>query len=166
MGKSLKAVNATMVLIVALAGMVGLSPVAEASEVVEGRVECLNSGVLGIWVEARDSTSGWAQHSAVMEAMVLPGAKDYRFELDRGGPYRLHVGCGYFPGHGSADNWPVTARSEWLDGSGHKLSCNNIWPPANWLSNLAAKYGGVWLYRFDLSRGIDHEKCGRPNKVL
>ncbi|MGB8860944.1 MAG: extracellular solute-binding protein [Ilumatobacteraceae bacterium] len=85
----------------------------QSSEPVQlaGTVECASGEpVVGIWVEAEswpDANDGWAVFDP-----TDPGKANFTYTLQRGGRYRLHVGCG-----GSSATWGSTNSTGFVTGS-------------------------------------------------
>lgn len=75
---------------------------------ISGEVECASgASVVGVWVEARDGGSGWADRQ-VKEG----GRTRYDFVLPNGGQYQLHVGCGGTDAEWGATNYtPFVANT-------------------------------------------------------
>jgi hypothetical protein len=74
------------------ASMFAIASPQPAHATVWGTVDCVNKQVLGVWVEAQDSTKrGWAS--------ITPIEGNYRYswshsKINVGDVYQLHVGCG------------------------------------------------------------------------
>lgn len=115
--------------------MVQLAAPASAAKAVTvtGYVTCINSyAPVGIWVDATSSTDGWAKKTGPNPQTGWAKVK-YSFSLNKGGTYRLHVGCG-----GDAQRWGMTAKSSLLSGSSTKtVTCNDVppWIPG-WLATI------------------------------
>lgn len=124
---------------------------ASAGTTVTGRVTCINSYVTGVWIQARSSSSGWASTSMPIHMGGLSQA-DFRFTLNKGGQYQVHVGCG-----GSSRAWKVDAQSAFVAGSGHQFTCNDIDPVLLKIGNWAIKreFGS----KVDLTHGIPFRVC-------
>ncbi|WP_265979191.1 hypothetical protein [Arthrobacter sp. MI7-26] len=124
---------------------------AAGATTITGRVTCINSTVEGVWIQAQSSASGWASWSM---PIVLGGLSqaDFRFTLNRGGQYQVHVGCG-----GSSRNWKVDAKSGWVSGSGHRFTCNDIGNFLALIGNWALKR--EFGFKVDLTQGVSYGAC-------
>jgi len=94
------------------AGLVGITLL--SSRGIAGEVSCASGRpVVGVWVVAMSSPSGFATHTPVGRSI-----QDFTYTLRRGGNYLLHVGCG-----GSRNQWATTNSSPQLAGTPHRLIC-------------------------------------------
>lgn len=84
---------------------------------VNGRVRCESAAaVVGIWVEAVDGGSGWADVSVDPDGTTV-----FSKVLDRPGEYQLHVGCGGTPGE-----WASSYFSEYVTESNLSFVCRDL----------------------------------------
>ena len=91
---------------------------------ITGKVSCLgNEQVEGIWVDAVNGGSGWADW---YETNSNGSEVEFKYVLPNGGAYNLHVGCG-----GSKQIWKNTYSTE--TGSGtiqdhnfHFFTCQDV----------------------------------------
>lgn len=101
------------------------APAAAATNIA-GSVACVSTNnVVGIYVHANSSTSGWA-------TMSVPGgtasAVSWTYSLNNGGTYWLDVGCG-----GTPQNWATNNYSDTYSGNSSGLICYDMTyevPPA------------------------------------
>lgn len=132
-----------------------IAPAATAStaQTVTGRATCINKQApVGIWVDAQSSKDGWATMTGPNPSTGWARVK-YSFKLDKGGSYRLHVGCG-----GSPQSWGLTATSGSISGSPSKVvTCNDV---PDWLMIIWRALGPAGLAKLDLTRGIAYKTCG------
>ncbi len=72
---------------------------------ISGKVSCIgNEQVEGIWVQATNDGSGWAdKHQTDSDGAVVV----FTYVLPNGGAYNLHVGCG-----GSEQHWNTISTTE------------------------------------------------------
>jgi len=82
-----------------------------------GLVRCASGApVVGIWVEAAASGSGWAARSEAGTSEV-----QYRYTLPVAGRYQLHVGCG-----GGEDDWDSSNFTPFVEGSPYTFLCQDV----------------------------------------
>ena len=140
---------------VASALLVMLAPPAAAdSERIEGHIGCINSQhPVGVWVQAKDSKSGWADiHMPVYLGSL--SKVDYSYLLDRGGEYQVHVGCG-----GTPDHWASDIHSDDVSGS-HNFLCNDITEIDQDAWNaIANEVVGVFKDIVHLDEGVPRNHC-------
>ena len=87
------------------------SPVAESSVPIDLEVRCdTGDEVAGVWVQTAISSSGFAEPA---------GDGHFRFTLDSGGPFVVHVGCGEADGRWLAVGW-----SPILEGTTGEIVCS------------------------------------------
>ncbi|PVZ94986.1 hypothetical protein DDQ50_00135 [Amnibacterium flavum] len=106
---------------------------------------------VGVWIEAESSTSGFAEWKTPIVVGGLTSAK-YKFNLDRGGRYAVHVGCG-----GSAEDWALDLPSDWVDGNKNNFVCNDIHPALSAAAGAVLKKLGK--ARAALAQGIPYGTC-------
>lgn len=134
------------------------APVHAAAPVtVAGTIGCINSASpVGVWIEAESSTSGWATKKV---PITLGGHSkvDYSFTLDKGGRYKVHVGCG-----GTPQDWGTVLKSTtWVSGTKNNFVCNDAHP----LSIAAFKaIAGRIFGKADLTQGVPYKNC-KPTKA-
>jgi len=125
------------------------------SETIHGQIGCINNASpVGVWIEARSSTSGWASHEVPIELGGLSKV-NYSYTLDHGGPYSVHVGCG-----GTPEHWATDLRSEYVSGSQDFL-CNDM----NWIEGMAwdiikgRVFGSFGPSAKKLTQNVPYGKC-------
>jgi hypothetical protein len=124
------------------------------AETISGQIGCINNASpVGVWVQAQNSTSGWADHKVPIELGGLSKV-DYSFTLDRGGPYQVHVGCG-----GTPASWASDIPSDNVTGS-HDFLCNdmNQLEGAAW-SAVRTEIFGAFGRKVDLTQGVPYGHC-------
>lgn len=139
-------------LVATLCLLLGASPgQAEAATnvAVRGQVTCINSYVVGVWVQAESSKSGWASWKVPI-SLGGHSKADYNFTLNKGGRYQVHVGCG-----GTAKDWKVNAKSGYVGGAKNNFVCNDIHPALNWFKRLTP------LRKLDLTQGVAYKTCSK-----
>jgi hypothetical protein len=135
----------------ALALLPATSAVAGPRTVVTGEITCLNNASpVGVWVDARNGTDGWA---TITVPIVIGGHSKvrYSYTLSQGGDYRVNVGCG-----GTSKAWKLSLSSGWLVGNAN-LRCNDI----PWYLVAAQKVLWRLAGKADLTQGIAYGACGR-----
>ncbi|MBT2597988.1 hypothetical protein, partial [Arthrobacter sp. ISL-72] len=106
----------TALLLVAASLMFSAPAQAAGPVTVKGEITCINNASpVGVWVQAQSSTSGWAKTKVPIK---LGGHSKvaYEFKLDRGGRYKVSVGCG-----GNSKKWGKTLTSDLLTGTTNNL---------------------------------------------
>jgi hypothetical protein len=73
--------------------------------------------VEGVWIDAENGGSGWAQWAA----MNSPSIAHYSYALPNGGSYAVHVGCG-----GSPADWLTTPDSNVVPGTVNDFLCHDV----------------------------------------
>lgn len=144
--RRLTRVLAMLIVAVASAVMVctGATTASAAAPVtVSGTVTCANSSVVGVWIQAESSSSGWARWNMPIRLGGLNQA-DYSFTLNNGGRYQVHVGCG-----GSSSRWALDAKSGYVGGSRNSFLCNDIPSWLQWAGNWAFGVTGLRFIRFN-----------------
>lgn len=148
--KSLLKVGVVVTALVAFP-TVNIPSASAASTTVSGTIGCVNSASpVGVWVQAEKSRSGWAEKKVPVR---LGGHSkvDYKFVLDKGGRYQVHVGCG-----GTPQKWAKNLKSDWVSGSKNDFLCNDAHP----LSVAAFKaLAGRLLGKADLTQGVPYGNC-------
>ncbi|WP_157114956.1 hypothetical protein [Nocardia niwae] len=149
MRKSLR----TAVLVSASAAFLALGPPSASAgpTTVSGTIGCINSAApVGVWVQAKSSKSGWAQ-TKIPVRLGGHSKVDYSFELDQGGDYQVHVGCG-----GTPQKWAKSLKSENVSGTKNDFLCND----ADRLSVTAFNaLVGRMFGRPDLTQGVPYGEC-------
>ena len=81
----------------------------------------------------------------------------YTYKLNKGGRYKVHVGCG-----GTSKKWGMTLKSGYLSGSTNNLACNDINPAlqAAW-GKIPKKALGSLAKKLDLAQGVKYQTCGK-----
>jgi len=127
------------------------TPAWAGTQVVSGRVTCINSGVVGVWVVGQSSTSGWATLRTDISIQGFSSAL-YSYQLNRGGAYQVVVGCG-----GTSARWGQSLRSAWVGAGKNNFMCNNL----NWFQVLLGKavLRKIFGYGPDLSEGVPQGTC-------
>lgn len=130
-------------------------PSGPQGESIQGQIGCINSASpVGVWVEAQNSTSGWAAHEVPIELGGLSKV-NYSYTLDRGGAYSVHVGCG-----GTPERWATDLRSDFVSGSRDFL-CNDM----NWIQGAAwdvikgRVFGAFGPNAKKLTQNVPYGKC-------
>lgn len=140
--------GATLFALLTLGGSLLFSGPAQAaaSVTVKGEGTCINSASpVGVWVQAESSTSGWAK-TKVPVKLGGHSKVTYEFKLDRGGRYKVSVGCG-----GTSKNWGKTLTSDMLSGKTNNLKCNDVEP--------VLKQVGKKVLKVDVTQGVKYLKC-------
>lgn len=89
---------------------------AASSQDIALTVSCSSAGaVVGVWVDAAESTPGWATLSGPSDRPLAT------YRLDRGGAYRLTVGCG-----GSSNEWKTKVSSRLLRATRGTVGCDDV----------------------------------------
>ncbi|MFE7744792.1 hypothetical protein [Nocardia sp. NPDC057455] len=129
----------------------GLPSASAASTTVSGTIGCINSASpVGVWVQAKTSKSGWAQ-TKVPVRLGGHSKVDYSFNLDKGGDYQVHVGCG-----GTPQKWAKSLKSKDVSGTKNDFLCNDT----DWLSVAAFNaLVGRMFGRPDLTQGVPRGEC-------
>lgn len=137
----------------AVAALITLSTAvgSSASVKVSGTIGCINSAEpVGVWVEAAQSKSGWADKTTPVR---LGGHSkvDYSYVLDKGGDYQVHVGCG-----GTPQKWAKSLKSKNVSGTKNDFLCNDM----DWISVAAFNaLVGRMFGRPDLTQGVPYGEC-------
>jgi hypothetical protein len=121
---------------------------ADSGYVASGKVQCVNSeGPVGIWVEAQNGGSGWADMG--VDVSDGWGWTHYSKAIPNGGSFYLNVGCG-----GSSEAWGLSAWSDTAVGA-LNVVCNDIpW----WLQALKGRF--PYLGWADFTQGVPYGRCG------
>lgn len=145
-----KIAGSTLTTLVLLSGSVLVAGSADAagSVTVRGEITCINNASpVGVWVTGENSTSGWAKTAVPIE---LGGQSKvtYQYTLNRGGRYKVTVGCG-----GSSQHWGKSLSSGYLSGVANNLKCNDVNPVLKWF--------GKKLFRVDVTQGVKYLTCAK-----
>lgn len=83
---------------------------------VTGSVTCTSgAAVVGVWVQAAATGSGWATLAAAGSAMA------YSYTLPEAESYSLHVGCG-----GTAASWKIAVYGPFELGTDNSFACDDV----------------------------------------
>lgn len=120
---------------------------------VSGIVACINNASpVGVWVEARGSKSGWATIDTPAKILGAGGSskRTWKYTLNNGGDYQLHVGCG-----GTSKKWANSLRTPFVNGN-RNFICNDVAP---WSMAAFMRLAGPIFGRADLTQGVPYGKC-------
>ena len=128
-------------------------PPARLSQSVQGQIACTNAEPVGVWIQAETSKSGWAavvKPNPAREGATALWKLNFSYNLDNGGRYQVHVGCGtkLF----SAD-WANNVKSDYVEGS-RDFICNdmNMIQDVAWRA-IRSRIFGAFGRAVDPSRG-------------
>jgi hypothetical protein len=154
---ALSAAGAALITSVALLSPAQASAAESGPVTISGKVGCLNNlSPDGIWVEATNGGSGFAQWTIKPEeGREGFGYAYYTFTLPRGGSYHLNVGC-----DGTAKHWGMTAQTPTVSGASYTFKCNDISPALESLGEWAfSRSLGRWIKALDFTEGIEYGRC-------
>jgi hypothetical protein len=138
----------SMMLLMGTSSLFAASANAAAPVTVRGEISCINSASpVGVWVVGEQSRSGWAK-IAVPIKLGGHSMVTYEYVLDKGGRYRVNVGCG-----GTPQSWGKSLSSGYMDGTVNNLKCNDLLPFLKWI--------GKRVIRVDLSQGVKYLTCAK-----
>lgn len=141
----------TIAVAAAVLALGALPASADDGTTVRGVVGCTSTFVTGVWVEAANGGSGWAELSDPPIVFGNQGKLTYSKWLPNGGPVELHVGCG-----GDHEHWNSSNESEQFDQQDAELLCNSLpW----WVKPLQKRFAPNPLRSMDLSQGIPTGHC-------
>lgn len=133
-------------------GTVNQPPPAPIGQTVQGQIACTNSSPVGVWIQAETSKSGWAdivKPNPAREGATTLWKVNFSYNLDKGGRYQVHVGCGtkLF-----SEDWANNVKSDYVEGS-HDFVCNdmNVIQNAMW-SAIRSRIFGSFGRAVDLSK--------------
>lgn len=133
------------------------APAPNPTERVQGVIACINGAKpVGIWVQAQSSTSGWAELLGYPLEAAGAWKMNYAFNLDRGGAYQVHVGCG-----GRPEKWDNNLKSDYVTGS-HDFLCNDVNPIAEQIFNSLVRgqlFGRLFGRQVQLGQGVPRNHC-------
>jgi hypothetical protein len=92
------------------AALTGCDGSKSTETVISGKVEC-SSGrdVEGVYIDADKSKAGWAEWASLAGK---ENTASFRYKLDKGGNYSVHVGCGGMPSDWESSTWSDSVSSK------------------------------------------------------
>jgi hypothetical protein len=105
------------------------STTTQATITPSGHVQCRSgNAVVGVWVEVKNGTSGWAN----WRAEANPARASFTYASIKTGPWQVHVGCG-----GSPQSWAVATYSIWTSTASASFTCDDVFGDS--------RYGQCWI---------------------
>ena len=99
-----------------LLSIAGLFVGGSAAHAINGRVQCVTSKVVGIWIDTDGGSDGWARFTHDRDNRFASWSFD-----TKGKSWKAAVGCGGTPQH-----WGLTLHSPWTSKQGGYLTCEDV----------------------------------------